>query len=351
MIVILNVLNAIWPYVVAVLMFILLIVIHEFGHFILAKATGVKVNKFAVGFGPKLFGKTWGETEYRVNLIPLGGYCAMEGEDETSSNPRAFCNAKAYKRFLIVAAGAVFNLVLGFIIVAIVLSYSRLLSTTTVAKFTENAKSQKSGLMVGDEIVKVGDRRVFTTQDLGYTFTNVEGDSVDITVIRNGKEKLLPNVRFETSEIEEINVLNIDFWVLGEEKTFTGFIKATFKTTVSYGRIVWMSLWDLITGKYGISALSGPVGLTKVIGETTAAGGLKDLLPILGLITVNLGIFNLLPLPALDGGRLFFILVEMIIRKPIPKKFEGLVHAAGFVLLMGFMLLITAKDIWMLIVG
>ena len=350
MIIILSVLNSIWPYAVAVLVFILLIVIHELGHFLAAKSCGVKVNEFAVGFGPKIFGKRIGETYYRFNIIPLGGYCAMEGEDEQSNEPRAFCNAKAWKRFIIVIAGALCNLLLGLVLSAIILASQSLLLTTTVAKFDQNAKSQQSGLAVGDKIVAVDSRRVFTVYDLSYTFTNVEGDSVDITVKRDGKKVLLEDVTFNTAQEDGINYLQVDFFVLGEEKTFLNLVGHSFKTTLSYARVVWMSLIDLITGKYGLSAVSGPVGLTQVISES-AQSGLMDLLPIMTLITINLGVFNLLPLPALDGGRLLFILFEMIFRRKVPEKFEGWVHAAGFALLLGIMLLVTAKDIWMWIAG
>lgn len=342
--------NTIWPYAVAVLVFILLIVIHEFGHFLTAKLCGVRVNEFAVGFGPKIFGKKIGETYYRFNIIPLGGYCAMEGEDEHSDEPRAFCNAKAWKRFVIVISGALCNLLLGLVLSAIILASQSLLSTTTVAKFDENAKSQQSGLAVGDKIVMVDSRKVFTVYDLSYTFTNVEGDTVDITVKRDGKKVLLEDVTFNTDEHDGVNYLQIDFYVLGQEKTFGSMISHSFKTTLSYARIVWMSLIDLVTGKYGLSAVSGPVGLTQVLSET-AQSGLMDLLPVMTLITINLGVFNLLPLPALDGGRLLFILFEMIFRRKVPEKFEGWVHAAGFALLLGIMVIVTAKDIWMWIAG
>lgn len=350
MIFIVTFLNSVWPYIVAVLLFLLLIIIHEFGHFISAKLLGVKVNEFAVGFGPKLFSKRKGETLYRLNLIPLGGYCAMEGEDETSTDSRAFCNKSAWRRFIIVSMGAIFNLLLGLIMVAIVLASSKgkLFATTTVAQFDKGALSQKSGLKVNDEIVRIDGRKIFTTYDLSYAFTGVDDGKIDITVLRNGKEKTLKDVAFSTSSEDGINYLNVDFTVYGEKKTVSSFIKHTFKTTISYCLVIWRSLIDLIAGKYGISAVSGPVGLTATIGNI-AKQNLLNLLPIMALITINLGLFNLLPLPALDGGRLLFILIEMIIRKPVPQKFEGLVHTVGFVILLGFMLFVTAKDIYSLI--
>lgn len=325
-----------------------LIIIHEFGHFIAAKLLGVRVNEFAVGFGPKLFSKQIGETKYAFNLVPLGGYCAMEGEDENSTDEKAFCNKSAWRRFLIVVMGAVFNLLLGLIIVAIILAPSEMFATTKIATFSENAISEQSGLQKDDTILEVDGRKIFTTYDLSYSFTNVNDGKIDILVLRDGKEKLLKNVELKNEEIDGMNYLAVDFSVYGEEKTVGSFIKQTFKTSVSYCAVIWRSLIDLISGKYGISAVSGPVGTAVVIGNV-AKQSLANLLPIMALITINLGIFNLLPFPALDGGRLVFILFEMIARKPVPQKYESLVHAIGFMVLIGFMLLVTAKDIWSLI--
>lgn len=342
--------NTVWPYLVAVLMFIALILIHEFGHFITAKMFKIKVNEFAVGFGPKLIKKQGKETLYSINLIPFGGYCAMEGEDEESSEPGAFCNAKAWKRFIVVAAGAVFNLILGLIIVCIIICSGRLIGTTTVAQFDENAVSVNSGLRVGDTITEIDGRRVYTTQDIAYAFTAVEDGNIDLTVKRNGKKITLKDVSFLTENEDGINYIAIDFKFLGERKNFFNVIESTFKTTFSYCRIVWFSLIDLISGRFGISAVSGPVGVTATIGKA-AKLGIINILPIMALITINLGVFNLLPVPALDGGRLVFIFLEIILRRPVAKKYEGIIHAIGLFLLLGIMVLITFKDIWSLIVG
>ena len=341
--------NNIWPYAVAVLLFLTLVIIHEFGHFIAAKLFKVKVNEFAVGFGPKLLAKKWGETTYKLNLIPLGGYCAMEGEDEESKDEGAFCNKAPFKRFIIVVAGAVFNLIFGLIIVAIILAGQKSLTTTTVARFHENAVSVNYGLQVGDVITHVDGRRMYTTNDLSYAFSGVENGTVDMVVKRNGESVKLNGVQFHHEEENGIDYIKVDFYVLAREKNLGTFLGETFKTTFSYVRTIWFSLIDLITGKYGLSAMSGPVGLTVAIGDV-ARQSLKKLLPIIALITVNLGVFNLLPLPALDGGRLVFILFEMIFRKKVPEKFEGIVHGIGFALLLMLMLVVTAKDIWGLFV-
>ena len=347
MIKILELWNNVWPYLVAVLVFLVLIVIHEFGHFIAAKAVGVRVNEFAVGFGPKLFSKKLGETKYALNLIPLGGYCAMEGEDEDSGDSRAFCNKSAWRRLIIVVMGAIFNLILGLILIAFVLAPQSRFTTTTVAEFGENAVSSQYGLEVNDKIVEVDGRRIFSTYDLSYAFTNIDDGTIDLTVVRDGEKVRLKDVKFATKEADGITYLTVDFYVYGQEKTVGSFIKNTVQTALSYCAVIWRSLIDLITGKYGISAMSGPVGVTAAIGNA-AKQSLSSLLPIMALITINLGIFNLLPLPALDGGRVLFILFEMIFRKPVPQKYETLVHGIGFALLIAFMLIITAKDIWSL---
>ena len=346
---IISFLNNVWPYVLAVLLFLVLIIIHEFGHFLLAKLNGIKVNEFAVGFGPKLFKWQKGETIYSVNLIPLGGYCAMEGEDETSESDRAFCNKKPWRRFLVVAAGAFFNIVLGLILIAVSLVPGERFSTTTVAKFSESAVSQNSGLKEGDKILKVDSRKIFTTYDLSYAFTGIPDGTVDLTVKRDGEKVELNDVKFATEEIEGMNYISVDFFVYGKEKTFGSFIEQTLLQTVSYIRVIWFSLIDLIGGKFGISAISGPVGVTAAIGSV-AKQNLFNLIPIMALITINLGVFNLLPIPALDGGRLMFILFEMIFRKKVPYKYETLVHTVGIVALFAFMIFITFKDIWTLIV-
>ncbi len=330
-------------------MFLLLIFIHEFGHFIAAKAVGVRVNEFAIGFGPTLLSKRKGETTYMLKAIPFGGYCAMEGEDEESNDQNAFCNKAAWKRAVVIVAGAVFNLILGLLIVAIVLLPQERFASTQIAAFDENAISEQSGLCVGDRIIEVDGRHIFTTYDLSYTFTGVSDGTVDMVVMRDGERVALHDVKFKTQNAEGMDYISVDFFVEGIEKTFGSFISQTVRMTISYGRVVWFSLIDLITGKYGISAVSGPVGVTAAIG-TAAKQSVMNILPIMALITINLGIFNLLPVPALDGGRLLFLIIEMIFRKPVPQKYEGYVHTAGFLILILFMLAITAKDIWSLVV-
>ncbi len=334
--------STVWPYLVAILMFLIMIVIHEFGHFIAAKSLGVKVNEFSVGFGPALFKKQGKETLYAVRAVPFGGYCAMEGESEDSGDKRAFCNKSAWRRLVIIVAGAFFNLVFGLILVMLTLAPAKRFITTTVDGFHDVSYSAES-LREGDKILKVGGRRIYSVNDLSYCLSNVSGDTLSMQVLRDG-EKQDVDVKFATEQAGGINYVTVDFYLETEEKTFGTFLSQAFTRTVSYARVVWFSLIDLLTGKFGISAMSGPVGVTAVIGEA-AKMGLSDLLPIIALITINLGVFNLLPVPALDGGRAFFILVELIIRRKVPQKFEAAVHAVGLILLLALIAVITVKDI------
>ena len=346
MVTILNLWNNIWPYLVAILLFLVLIIIHEFGHFIAAKLMGVRVNEFAVGFGPKLFSIKGKETNYAFNLIPFGGYCAMEGEDETSSDERAFCNKAAWRRFLIVVMGAVFNLLFGLIVVGIILAPQAAYATTTVAEFSESATSNaQNGLAVGDKIVEIEGRNIYSFYDISYNFTAVDDGKLDMAVIRQDEKIQLKDVPFVTEEYEGYNVIKLDFKVYGEKRTLGTFLKQTVNTSISYGRMVVFSLIDMIKGRYRVSDISGPVQVTATLGEA-AKTGIFDMLPLIALITINLGIFNLLPIPALDGGRLVFILFEMIFKKPVPQKYESLVHAIGMIFLLTFMVLILIKDVW-----
>ena len=339
-----SVFGTVWPYVVAVLLFLMMIIIHEFGHFIFAKMLGVRVNEFSVGFGPTLFKHQGKETLYSVRLIPFGGYCAMEGEDESSNDSRAFCNKAAWRRFLIVAAGAIFNIIFGFVLVLIYFAPAGAIATNTVASFSKDATSVNYGLKEGDEILAVDGRRCLTANEIAYAFSAVKDNKIDLTVKRNGEKQLLKNVEFKLTEQDGIRYLTRDFDFYYAKNNFKTYISQSFKYTVSFGRTVWFSLVDLIGGRYSLNQVSGPVGVASALGQATKIG-LDSLLPMLCLITINLGIFNLLPIPALDGGRLVFLLFEMIARKPVPQKYEAIVHGVGFIILMGFVALVTLKDI------
>ncbi len=350
--------NTVWPILVAIVIFGLIVFIHEFGHFLFAKIFKIRVNEFAIGFGPAIFKKKKGETLYAIRILPFGGYCAMEGENGESDDERAFYKAKPIKRIIVVAAGAVFNIILGFILMVSLVSISgavqekNLIATTSIAAFEDNATTNKNnGLKVKDEIYKIDGRRIFSVEEISYMLGTAKSNKVDITVIRNGEKKELKNVEFLSKKADGKTYLTIDFKFLGAKANFANCVKEGFYRTVSYSRIVFMSLGDLISGKFGLNDVSGPVGVTQVVSQavtSTAKNGLVDgflpLLRILGLITINLGVFNLLPIPALDGSRILFIIVEWIRKKPV--KNEAAVHAIGMALLLAFMVLLVFKDLW-----
>lgn len=342
--------------VVAILIFGLIIFIHELGHFIVAKACKVKVNEFALGMGPRIVKFKKGETIYALRLLPIGGFCAMEGEDAQSSHDRAFGKKPVWQRILIVVAGAVMNIILGFVLVIVMNCMEEKLTSTTVSMFAETQTSHSSGLEAGDRIVEINGMKIFTATDISYQFSSDEDAVFDMVVERNGEKVELKNVKF----LKDEDGLHIDFYVKPDDVNFKNVIKYSFNSTVSYARLVWISLGDLISGQYKINDLSGPVGIIDVIdqsvdsytnvdqskGETINWTELiKTLLYLGAFMTVNVGIFNLLPLPALDGGRLVFLIIEAIRRKPIKPEHEGMVHFIGLALLMLLMLAITASDI------
>lgn len=368
----------------ALLVLNVLVMIHEFGHFIAAKLCGVKVNEFAIGMGPKLIAWGRGETRYSIRLLPIGGFCAMEGEDEGAPTPtalggnadrveenadagRSFNDKKVWQRIAIVLAGPVMNLLLGFVFLLVQYgalqephpTYGQVLfPTTTIARIDEDTSAYESGLRVGDTIVEINGRRILMDTDLSMEMQN-DADGVLQMVVRraNGDktEKVtLDAVKFTLGKDETTGqqYIRYDFSLLGVPRTFGNTISYAAKQEVSIATIVWRTLIDLVQGDYGLNDLSGPVGTVDVIADavgdvatTNSLAGWRSMILLMTLITVNLGVFNLLPLPALDGGRLLFLFWEGITRKPFPQKYEAWVHFAGIILLMLLMLVITYSDI------
>lgn len=440
--------------IIGVLLFELIILFHEGGHFLTAKKSGVQVNEFAIGMGPKIFGFKKGETQYSLRLFPIGGYCAMEGEDEESENPRAFTNAKVWKRMIIIVAGAFMNIVLGLIMMFVLVLQSSAFSSTTISGFSQNSFSANSGLKTGDTIVKVNDYSVWCAQDMSFAMAMVKCKKVDgstlsiykedccinlcslyagayndkkasyskkqlnnilnilnegcskinntvskasaksvmdtyyseielnlgvkkynipeikerktrqrfvtdIEVLRNGKNTKLKDVQFYTyleSKDSKEPKMSLDYYVNPIEKNFSTVFQQTGIQTVSVARMVWSSLIGLVTGQFSFNEISGPVGAASAITQVASKGlensfleAFNNILFMMMLISVNLGIFNMLPFPALDGGRFLFLLIEFVFRKPIPRKVEQIVNGAGLVLLLIFMAVITVKDIWVLL--
>ncbi len=334
--------NTVYPILIAILFFELIIVIHEGGHFAAARLCGVKVNEFSVGMGPKLLQKKRGETMYSLRLILFGGYCAMEGEDEDSDDARAFSNKKVLPRIFIVVAGALMNLLLGLVIVAIIVCSQDLVGTTQIARFDKNAVSAQT-LQAGDEIKSIDGMRVYTSTDVTTGLTRSADDTLDMVVRRGGKEMSL-QVQFDTEEYEGRQYIKMDFWILGKPKTVGSVIKETLMQWLSYARMVFLSLHDIITGNFHVSDLSGPVGAVGIVSEAVKVSPVS-MLRIMALLTINVGLFNLFPIPALDGWRLFLLIFEGIFRKKLPSKWEWAINAAGLILLLGLMTFITFSDI------
>lgn len=335
--------NTVYPILIAILFFELIIIIHEGGHYFAARLMKIKVNEFSVGMGPKIFQFTRKGTKYTLRWILFGGYCSMEGEDEESDDKNAFVNKKVWQRIFVVVAGAVMNLILGFVIVLIIVCSQNLVGTTQVAKFDDAAVSSQSGLQVGDTIKSIDGMRVYTTNDVQTGLSRSPDGTVDMVVTRDGKDVDL-QVEFETDEYEGTRYIVMDFWLRGVEKTFGNVIVQTFKESVSYARMVFLSVHDLLTGRYGLSDLSGPVGAVSVVSDAVKTS-VYSMLRIMALLTINVGLFNLFPIPALDGWRFFILLAEGITRKKLPAKAEYIINAVGLVLLLGLMCVVTFSDI------
>ena len=343
-----------WPIIIAILFFGLIIFIHELGHFTFAKLFKVKVNEFAMGMGPTLLKKKVGETTYALRLLPIGGFVSMEGEDEESDDQRAFSKKPCWQRIIIVAAGAVMNLLLGLVICICINANQELIATPVVADFRSDAVSVSSGLEKNDKIIKIDNHSVSSYMDLSFLMMRDKDGVMDITVRRGEEKVLLEDVTFQMRELEDgTKAMYFDFIVYGVQPNFFNVVTSAAGETFSIAKVVYLSLFDLVTGQYGLNDLSGPIGtVTYIADAATDAGETQDfstLFLIMALITVNIGVFNLLPLPALDGGRLFFMVIELIRRKPIKQKYESWVHAAGLALLILLMLVISASDIFKLI--
>ncbi len=343
--------------IIAILIFGLIIAIHELGHFLVAKACNVKVNEFSIGMGPVILKKKKKETQYSWRLFPIGGFCSMEGEDESSDDSRALCKKPVYQRILICVAGAVMNIILGLVIVLIMVSTSENLLIPKISGFAKNASSHETGLNVGDKIVKVNGMRILTINDLSYCFTTDKDGIFDMVVVRDGKKINLSGVTLLKDKGQNgKGKIHIDFAVTKDKKNVGAVLSHTFKDTISTAKTIWISLGDLIKGKYGLNDMSGPVGIVSVIGDSMKppnsanfAEMMQNLLYLASFITINVGIFNLLPLPALDGGRIMFLIIEGVRGKPVKPEHEGMVHFIGLALLMVLMVIVTFNDIIKLI--
>ena len=332
-------------FLIMLLVFGVLVFIHEFGHFMTARLCGVTVKEFAVGMGPKLV--SWSskkyETKYALRLLPIGGFVSMEGEDEASEDENAFCNKSVWKRMLIVLAGPMMNLILGFLLMTVLVFMQGTLASTTIAEFQEGATSNEV-LQVGDEILRVDGTRVHTGNDMVYEIMNQGYEPIDLEIRRDGEKMIVEDVTFPSMEDSGVTFGNYDFIPYAEKTNLPNLCKHAFWRSVSNVKMVYDSLVGLVTGRFGMDAVSGPVGVAEVVGDA-AKMGLDNFIYIVTVLSVNLGVFNLIPFPALDGGRFLFLIIEGIRRKPINRDVEGYINFVGLLLLFGLMIFVTIKDV------
>lgn len=401
-------------FIAAVFVFSAVIAIHEFGHFMVAKLCGVQVNEFSIGMGPVLCKRVRKGTQYSIRALPVGGFVALEGEESPESKqaeenlsvvsddsspsrgaktdageaaaPNRGAKADAgkpdlpplsgevaeptgsdgevspagiplneapvWQRALIMLAGAGMNFVLGFVVMAILITaQSEPITSKVLYQVEENALCGQTGLQAGDKILAVNGRRCFVANDILYELMRTEDYTADFTVLRDGKKVELPGVQFDTWQDDKGEThMSLGFTVYGIKKTPLNVLKEAGNSVLYYGRIIFASLSDLLRGRESINDLSGPVGIVTAIGQA-ASYGWQDLLELLVLITVNLGIFNLLPFPALDGGKVVFLLIEGVTGHAVPEKIQSGLTVAAFALLFGLMIFATYNDILRLITG
>lgn len=333
----------------AILAFGMMIFFHELGHFTFAKVFKVAITEFSIGMGPKIISKKGKDgVAYSLRLFPIGGFVAMAGEDEESDDPNAFNKKPAYQRFIIVVAGAIMNILIAIVIVFFLTLTTQKFGTTIVAQIDETWGAENE-LMIGDEITKVGNTSVKTAEDLSYQIMYNGNKPIDLTVIRDGKVLVLENVEFPTFvEEDDITFGRMTFSVKGEKPSPFLILKHTFHNSISTVRMIWDSLAGLLTGRFGFNQLSGPIGVTGAMVEV-AEYGPREFFYLVAVISMNLGVFNLLPIPALDGGTLLFTGIEMVFKKRIPPKVEQYIKLVGLALLLTLVVVVSIKDVITLI--
>jgi len=354
-----NFLARILYILLAIVLFGILIAIHEFGHFFTAKLFRVKVNEFAIGMGPQIWSKKKGETQYSLRALPIGGYCAMEGEDEDTGDPRAFSRQAAWKKIIILCAGSIMNFLLGLVIVVALYMNVTQTQLPVITEFAEGFRNEgETGLMVGDRITRVDGHGIWYYDNVIMFLGRNDGNGVDLEVERNGEKIVLNDFQMPIREYTYKGNTYRGFGLIfgdSEPLSLVGRLRLGVVQTVDYVRTVWISLGDLITGRVGLDQMSGVIGVVDSVSEIGASSasvwdGILNVFSVMALIAVNLAVMNLLPIPALDGGRILFILLNgviwIIFRKKIPERYEGYVHTAAFFLLIVFMLLVAFKDVW-----
>lgn len=378
--------------IVTIVMFLVMVSLHEFGHFITAKLMNFKILEYSIGFGPAIWHSKKSEIQYSLRAIPFGGYCKFEGEDEKSEDKRAFSNQPVWKRMIVVAAGGIFNVILGFVLFLFIVPALSPISTNVIDEVVENSYIEEAGILPGDEVVEINGKHVgfyndisLYTQDfrageecelvvkrdgekLSFTFRPSESvteytymdEGIEVTSSMNGVSEETVLYRYgegaerDDSKIgttETVTRLIIGFRPQQEDINALNIWGEAWNETKFVVKLVYNSLWQMVTGRVGMDQMSGPVGIVSEVNNAVNSGSESWLyvLNLTALLTINLGVFNLLPIPALDGGRLLFMIIELIRRKPIPPEKEGIVHAIGFLLLIALIIAVSFNDIMRLI--
>ena len=347
----------------AILLFSLLIFLHELGHFVAAKASGVQVNEFSMFMGPAIFKKQVGETLYSIRCIPFGGYCAMEGEDTDTDNPRSFQKAAWWKRLIILVAGSFMNFVTGIVIMVIVFLPMQQYVVPVIDGFADYATIDDYGLQKGDRFVEIDGEKIYLQSDFSLILSLNPGDFHDIVVERDGKLVELNDFHMERHEVTQEDGTNVMLFGMNftlKDASLADRLQYSWYSTIDVVRTVRLSLQMLLTGQAGFSDMTGPVGIVQQMSSVADASAtwvdaLLNMLYFGGFIAINLGVMNLLPIPALDGGRVLALLlttgIEAVTKKKIDPKYEGYIHGIGMILLLGLMAVILFKDIFTIFKG
>lgn len=319
----------------SLLVFLLVVMLHEFGHFTVAKLSGIKVNEFSIGMGPKIYQKQKGETFYSLRALPIGGYVAMEGEEENSHDPRAFNNVSIVKRMAVVLAGAFMNFVLAFIAFTLIFSIVGY-GSSEIEKVISNSPADKAGIQSGDLIIKINENKVKNIYDINSIISKNQKEEMDFQINREGN---ILNVKIKPEYSEENQMYLIGITSKLDHSIIKSICLGADRT-LEMSKMLLKSIKIMFSGSFKMEYLSGPVGVVQLIGSESSKGFL-NFLQILGLISVNLGVFNLLPIPALDGGKFLFLLIEALRGKPIDEKIEQGLSLIGISLLFSLMIYVT----------
>ena len=346
----------------AILVFGVLIAVHELGHFMAAKACGVRVNEFSIGMGPALWKKQKGETQYSLRLFPVGGFCAMEGEEEDSDDPTALNNQGFWAKLLIFAAGAAMNFIAGLLIILVLYADAQAFYVPVVAGFADGCPLESAdGLQEGDRLLRIDGEKVYVYSDISLLMGLNKTGAFDLQIERNGEVITLRDFTMERREYTDQNgkaYTGYGLYFGAEEATLGRKLSYSWNNAMDFARLVRLSLQMLVTGQAGVKDLSGPVGIVSTmtqVGEqaATTRAAVENIAYLAALIAVNLAVMNLLPLPALDGGKIFFLVINAVsmqlFKKQMPAKYENYIHFAGLILLLALMAVITFSDVWKLI--